>query len=244
MNHASDQILLSRERLKKLFIETPLPTDELLVNLGLYIRSQSLKRILFMNYLYEQIINIHGAVAEFGVRWGQNLSLFASFRDIYEPYNINREILGFDTFEGFPQINQKDGTSQLAMIGKYTVSQNYESYLTDLLDYHESETPTPHLRRFKIVKGDATITLEHFLTDNPQTIFAMVYFDFDIYEPTKKCLELIKNHITKGTVIGFDELNQKAFPGETVALREVLGIDKYSIKRTPFSGCSSYVVVE
>ena len=51
----------------------------------------------------------------------------------------------------------------------------------------------------------------------------MAYFDFDIYEPTKECLKLIKDHITKGTIIGIDELNTSDFPGETVALKEVLG---------------------
>ena len=30
---------------------------------------------------------------EFGVRWGQNLALFESFRGIYEPYNYSVELL-------------------------------------------------------------------------------------------------------------------------------------------------------
>uniref|UniRef100_UPI004048B656 hypothetical protein n=1 Tax=Rheinheimera sp. TaxID=1869214 RepID=UPI004048B656 len=101
-----------------------------------------------------------------------------------------------------------------------------------------------HIKKYEIVKGDATATLAQYLADNPQTIIAMAYFDFDIYEPTKKCLELIKGHLTKGSVIGFDELNYHKFPGETLALKEVFGLDKYAIRRSPLSPLTSYIVIE
>lgn len=42
-------------------------------------------------------------------------------------------------------------------------------------------------------------------------------------------------HLTKGSVIGFDELNFHAFPGETLALKEVLGLGKYSIRRNRYN---------
>jgi hypothetical protein len=73
---------------------------------------------------------------------------------------------------------------------------------------------------------------------------AFAYFDFDIYEPTKKCLELLKPHLTKGSIIGFDELLDPQFPGETVALRETLGLHNVAIKRMPYCGIQSYVIVE
>jgi len=44
-----------------------------------------------------------------------------------------------------------------------------------------------------------------------------------------------QNHVTKGTVIGFDELNYHEFPGETLALKEVFGLDKYKIRRSPLN---------
>ena len=36
-------------------------------------------------------------VIEFGVRWGANLGLFQSLRGMYEPFNYNRKIVGFET---------------------------------------------------------------------------------------------------------------------------------------------------
>jgi hypothetical protein len=95
-----------------------------------------------------------------------------------------------------------------------------------------------------LIKGDATITVKKYLKDHPETIIAFAYFDFDLYEPTKKCLEAIKGHLTKGSVLGFDELNWPAFPGETLALKDVFGLDKYKIVRSPLNPSPSYIVIE
>lgn len=181
---------------------------------------------------------------EFGVRWGQNLSLFSNFRGMYEPYNYYRKIVGFDTFAGFPSVTKTDGNSHIAVKGAYGVTENYEEYLDTVLNYHESECPLPHLKKYELVKGDATKTITQYLKDYPETIVALAYFDFDIYEPTKDCLKKIKPHLTKGSVIGFDELNCRAFPGETIAFDEVFGKNNYSIRRVPNSPTTSYIIFE
>jgi hypothetical protein len=64
----------------------------------------------------------------------------------------------------------------------------------------------------------------------------------DVYKPTKDCLELIKPHITNGTVIGFDEANDQYCPGETVAIRESLGLEKISLRRFRHNSRTSYMV--
>ena len=61
-----------------------------------------------MQRIYAEIVPVHGVIMEFGVRWGQNLALFSNLRGIHEPFNYNRRIIGFDTFEGFPAISGKD----------------------------------------------------------------------------------------------------------------------------------------
>lgn len=226
------------------FKQCPIPENEILSQLGLFIKRQDLSRLLFIHELYKKIIDVHGVVMEFGVRWGQNMALYETFRGIYEPYNHNRKIIGFDTFEGFPSTHQKDGQSDIIQTGAYSVTEGYESYLEKVLDYHEQESPIPHIKKYELIKGDATIEIERFLEKNPETIIAFAYFDFDIYEPTRKCLEAIRNHVTKGTVIGFDELNVHDYPGETRALKEVLGLDSYKITRSTLSSIQSYIVIE
>lgn len=233
-----------REGFLKLFKDCPIPEDELLSNLGLFIKRQDLSRILFMNSLYKKIINVHGVVVEFGVRWGQNLALFESFRGIYEPFNYSRKIVGFDTFEGFPLTHEKDGKSDIASVGAYSVTEGYEEYLKQALDYHEQESPIAHIKKYQLVKGDAVVEIDRYLKDNPETIIALAYFDLDLYEPTRKCLEAIKTHLTRGSIIGFDELNLHDFPGETLALKEVLGLGRYRVTRSAYSSLQSYIVIE
>jgi hypothetical protein len=231
-----------RKRMVELLRECPIPDDELLLNVGLFLTPQALSRVLFMDFLYRQIIDIQGVVMEFGCRWGQNMSLFTGLRGIYEPFNRLRKLIGFDTFAGFPSVAPQDGARMAE--GGYTTTPHYEVYLRQLLQYQEAESPLAHIRKFELVSGDATETVPDYLAKNPETIIALVYFDFDLYSPTKRCLEAIRGHLTRGSVIGFDELNDPATPGETVALKEVLGLDRYSIRRYQYNSRTSYLVVE
>jgi len=245
VSFASESEVSARDRFFKIFSACPIPQSEVLSNLGLFIRKQQLSRILFMHELYQKIIPVHGIIIEFGVRWGHNLALFSSFRGMYEPFNYSRKVVGFDTFSGFPSVAPQDGRDAIIDIGAYGVTEDYEEYLDAVLAYHETEHPMSHIKKYELVKGDATVTLERYLADHPETIIALAYFDFDLYQPTKKCLELIKPHLTKGSVLGFDELNFPTFPGETLALKEVCGLGRYSISRSPFSSAyAAYVVVD
>lgn len=239
---STESEIKNREILIEMLKQTPIPDGELIYNLGLYLNRQTLSRILFFHELYQKIINVHGVVMEFGVRWGQTLSLLTSFRGIYEPYNYLRKIIGFDSFSGFPSVNEKDGS--LIKNGDYNVSTDYEDYLSKILLYHQNESPIPHKKKFELIKGDATKTVGKYLEDNPETIIAFAYFDFDLYEPTKEVLKLILPHLTKGSVLGFDELCMREFPGETIALKEELGLSKYAIKRVFYNPTTSYLVIE
>jgi hypothetical protein len=222
----------------------PIPDKELLSNLELFLRRQALSRILFVQEVYQKIISVNGVIAVFGFRWGRNLALLSSLRGIYEPFNYTRKIIGFDAFEGITQVSPQDGTHEAVAEGMYGVTPNYESYLDEILQYHESESPISHLKKYEIVRGAPADTLPLYLEKHPETIIALAYFDLSLYEPTKQCLQQIRNYITKGSVLIFDELNCGPLPGETIALREVLGLGTYKIQRSPLCPFPSYVVVE
>jgi hypothetical protein len=91
----------AQARLGQLLKHTPLPPEEILDNLGVYLTSKTLSRLLFFYEIYRKVVGIHGVIVEFGVRWGQTLSLLSALRGIFEPFNRHRKIIGFDTFEGF-----------------------------------------------------------------------------------------------------------------------------------------------
>ncbi len=239
--YSSKEEIEIRNEFLECFKNSPIPDDQILPNLGLFLNSKTLARINFMQYIYKKIIDIQGAVFDFGTRWGQNMAIFSSCRGMYEPFNRHRKIIGFDTFSGFPSISKQDGKADLMKKGNIKVTENYEKYLDKIMMFHEKDNPLSHIKRYEIIKGDAILTVKKYLEDNPQTIIALVYFDFDIYEPTKKCLELIKPYLCKGSILGFDELNDKDSPGETVALREVFNINDIKIKRlSNVSRCSYF----
>lgn len=243
-SYASEDEAITKKTLERLFTESPIPVGEQLSNLGLFIKRQSLSRILFMHELYQKILPVHGVIMDLGTRWGHNMALFSSFRGIYEPYNYNRKIIGFDTFSGFPHTSAQDGHDSAVAKGEYNVTKNYEAFLSELLVCHEEHSPLSHIVKHDIVKGDVCSTVPDYLVDHPETIVALAYFDFDLYTPTKTCLEALKPHLTKGSILAFDELNWPAFPGETLALKEVLGLGRFAIQRTPHNPGPSYIVIE
>jgi hypothetical protein len=233
-----------REELIKLLKGCPIPDNEILLNMGLFLVPQTLSRILFMDFLYRKILEIQGVVFDFGTRWGQNVSIFTGLRGIYEPFNRLRKIVAFDSFSGFPKIVKSDGKSKMMVKKSYSVTPHYEEYLAKIITLQEQESPGSHIKKHEIVKGDAAIEIKKYLKRNPHTIVSMAYFDFDLYEPTKECLLAIKDRLTRGSVLGFDEINDQLCPGETLAVMETLGLKKYSIRKFPYNSRTSYLIVD
>ena len=227
--------------LTKYLLESPIPESELSRNLFLYLDRRALSRFLFLNDLYTKSMHLHGSIFEFGVRYGVNTALFTSLRGIHEPFNHNRQIAAFDTFSGFASIkNEVDGDS--IKKGEFGVPEGYEEHLQKILEIHEQLAPIETVRKFKLIKGDVTISLPKYLKENPHTIISLAYFDFDIYEPTIRSLEAIEPFLSDGAIIGFDEINVQTWPGETKALREWIGDRNMQIKHSNHRAAAGYVV--
>jgi hypothetical protein len=238
----SEQQLRNRQRLLDLFERSPLPPDQLLTNLSLYLRSGVFARLLFLDELYRQIVSIPGDVVEFGTWWGQSLVTFLNLRAVHEPYAA-RKVIGFDTFTGYPEPGMQDRRSDTIKPGGYTVSRGYDRYLAELLEYHEQENVLAHLRKFELVRGDVVKTAPQYFAERPEAIVALAFFDMALYEPTKAALEAIKDRLVKGSVLAFDELNDPEYPGETQAVREVLGLQSLASFRSKYLPARTYLVV-
>tara|TARA_B100001250_G_scaffold412108_1_gene442467 strand:+ start:34 stop:804 length:771 start_codon:yes stop_codon:yes gene_type:complete len=245
--YLDNSFIQGETELGTLLRNSPIPNNELAENTNLYLSPRTLKRQLFFNHLYQKNLELHGDVFLFGLRWGRELSLLESLRTIYEPYNSSRKIIGFDSFRGFPKITQKDKSSHSPNLeaGNLSTTSNYINHLSDVLTVRRKLDPLPNIERTFIVKGEAPKSLNDHLKEHPETIISFAYFDFDLYEPTLECIKLIIPHLTKGALIGFDELNSFICPGETVAFRELLGLNKYKVNRSrDFSGHGSYIIWE
>jgi hypothetical protein len=240
--YESNQETEARSKLSRMLKNTPIPDDEILQNLGLFLNSKNLSKILFLDYLYKKVVDVFGCVVDFGTRYGNNAAIFSGLRGIYEPFNRHRKILAFDTFEGFQHITEKDGKSELMKNGNDRVGKNYDKYLEKILFLQEKDNPISHIKKHSVFKGNAPEMLSAYLKKYPQTIMAMVYFDFDIYEPTKKCIELILPHLVKGSIIVFDELGDDDSPGETIALQESIGLNNVKLERYRYVSRASYCI--
>ncbi len=244
----SNTIHTAETELGKMSLNFDIPDFERAENAGLFLPPRSLKRILYFSELYEKVLGVHGSIVQFGVRWGRDLTVLDSLRNILEPFNPVRKIIGFDTFTGLKSVTESDKAHEqpeLMSEGSLSTSDNHVDFLNRLLEVRKVLAPLQGPARTGIVVGDASITIKDYLINNPETIIAMAHFDMDIYKPTKDCLELILPRMPKGAILAFDELNYSVAPGETVALDEVLGLRNVRIQRSArFSGAGSYIVLE
>jgi len=231
-----------QDRLIDLFMNSPIPKNEIIDNLCLYSTRMNLSRIMFLNDLYREIINIPGVIIEFGPRWGANLALFSMLRGMYEPFNHTRKILGFDSFQGFVSIDEADG-STLA-VGDCGVCEGYENHLEEILLCHELESPISQKKKFELRKGDAAVELNRYLQEHPETTIAYAHFDLVVHTPTRRCLEMIKPLLTKGSIVSLAQFGYSRFPGETLAFQEVFGSSRCRLQRSPISSGMVYFVFE
>ena len=233
-----------RQRLLDLFRSSPMPDDELHVNLGLYMRSGSLAKILFFDEIYRQILPIPGIVIECGVWRGQTLAILENLRAVHEPYNFARKIVGFDTFHGYAGLSEKDRQSATIKPGGYTVEAGYEKHLASVLECHERENIMSHIKKHELVKGDAARTVPAWLRKNEWATIALAYFDMALYRPTKAALRAIAPRLIRGSVIALDEFCASEYPGETAAVAEVMGLRQHRIFRSRFLPDRSYLIVD
>ena len=194
--------------------------------------------------IYKLCMNIPGSIVECGVAGGRGLMTFAHLSSIFEPYHYTRKIIGFDTFEGFPEISEKDKTSDASHMKKGGL--HFDSYetLTKSIELYDMNRTLGHLKKAELVKGDISKTFPEYLEKNPSLVIALLYLDLDLYKPTVDTLRLIINRIPKGGVIAFDELNHPDYPGETIAAMETIGIGNLRLKRLDISAMLSYAVLE
>jgi hypothetical protein len=107
--------------------------------------------------------------------------------------------------------------------GRFAAAADYPEHLRDVLDPHEDSEHLRYIRRTLLIQGDVRDTLPRYLAQNPRTIIALAYFDLDLYEPTRDALRAVLPYLSKGSVLAFDQLGHAKWPGETAALRDVLG---------------------
>jgi len=237
-----------RASLEKYFNGSPGSSTQKLENFAKYVPRQNLARYLVRYELFKQVLEVQGSIVECGVLFGGGLMSWANLSAILEPYNFQRRIIGFDTFTGFPSVSDADiqglqeRKSAHLKEGGFAAPDAYEDLL-EAVELFDQNRFLNHFPKVHVVKGDFETTSRQYLEDYPHLMISCLYLDFDIYAPTKIAIEQFLPRIPKGGLVVFDELNEEAFPGETAAVMETIGIKNLRIKRFPFEPRISYAVV-
>lgn len=241
---AAPSQLAARDQILDLFQKSPLPPNDLLFNLGLYTRSSLLVKYLVLSDIYKRFRNIPGLICEFGTWWGQNLVLLENLRAIYEPFNKQRRILGFDTFTGYTPLSSQDKPSAVWEENSYATGKAYKDYLESLLKAHEGSNVLGHIKGLhQLIEGNIIETVPAYFHAHPESLVAFAYFDLGLYEPTFQAMKAIKPHLMPGSILLLDELTWQESPGEAIAFKKVFANTPYRIEKIEMYPSKSIVTI-
>ncbi|NND02149.1 MAG: class I SAM-dependent methyltransferase [Acidimicrobiia bacterium] len=213
-----------------------------LANFPKYVRRQDLTKLFVRYELFKQILPVKGSIVECGVFRGAGTMTWARLSALLEPNNILRKVYGFDSFEGFPTVGDEDQSGHdAARVGELAANSHDE--LLALIEAFDMNRFLGHVPKVELIAGDATATIPAFVESNPHLVISLLYLDFDLYEPTKVALDTFLPRMPKGSLLVFDELDNAAWPGETLAAVEDGLLSRLELRRLDFDPYVAYAVL-
>jgi len=159
-------------------------------------------------FISKLISRTNGAFVECGFGTGKSFSALSHLAQRSE-----REIFGFDTFEGFPEPDPNDASSRNAKKGQWKVRTLNEAYrqvnslgISDL--------------KFELIKGPVEISVPAFAERKIK--IALLYIDLDLYSGYQSVLQNLYPLLASKGVICLDDYGQPKWPGCQKAVDEFL----------------------
>ncbi len=209
-----------------------------------YVRRQRIARFLACYEIFKLQMHIKGSIVECGVHQGNGIMTWAKISSTLEPYGYQRKIIGFDTFAGFPEVENVDlSANPNAHKGFFKESYNVFEEMQLLIKEYDSNRFINQISKIELIMGDANLTIPEYLTKNKHLLISLLFLDFDIYKPTITALEHFVPRMPKGSIIAFDELNNPDWPGETQAVLEKFDLNKCPLKCFEFEPNISYLKI-
>ena len=175
--------------------------------------SDQVTRSALLNFAIDRV-RVEGLWLEFGVYKGKSLRKIAE--------KTRQTVFGFDSFEGLPEdwiLKYRKGDFSL-----------------------KGRLPEDMPKNVNLVKGEFSESLPAFLEKNAGPV-AFLHIDCDLYQSTRTVFSHLKDRITAGTVILFDEFHN--FPGwqehEYRAFMEFIDSSRYSFEYIGYA--SAYISV-
>jgi hypothetical protein len=211
----------------------------------LFTRGSLLSRNYAIRELYELIVNIPGGILDLGTWRGETMIICENLRSIFEPFNVNRRIYGFDTFEGYIGFEEAETNSKFHSNGTYGVEKDYDIYLTNLIKLHEQSNVLSISDKHQVIKGDVQVTLPKFFNENKNEFISLAFFDLNSYQPTSKAFKLVYDRLSPGGIIAFWQLTRpkEIISGEgSVYCEEILNKYPHTLHKSKFYNNLSYLI--
>ena len=209
LEHLSRDLDIQKGIFLTLKQQMELANIEKIQNFAKYVPRQNLTTFLTRYEIFKKILDVPGSIIECGVLFGGGLMTFAQLSAIFEHVNFERQIIGFDTFSGFPNFSpiDKKHAGKLATKGAYGIDSFND--LKECIKLYDSNRFLEHLPKVQLVKGDASKTIPKYVKDNPSTVVSLLYLDFLLYKPTKIALETFVPRMPKGSLLVLNMINEK-----------------------------------
>ena len=181
-------------------------------------------------------MGIPGCIVECGVFKGVSLLTFVKLVEILCPGDTLKRVIGFDTFQGFPSIVDKDGnpdTKRAKFQGGWN-AEDFLPFLEKIISITQEDSMIPRFKRVELVKGDACKTIPEYVKKNPGLRISLLHLDMDIYEPTLAALKHLYPLVVAGGAVLLDEYAMDGFPGESKAFDEYFGDKRPVMKKFPY----------
>ncbi|NOK18518.1 TylF/MycF/NovP-related O-methyltransferase [Corallococcus carmarthensis] len=183
-----------------------------------FIPRQLLEKTLFYYEQLKLLKDVPGDIVEFGAHRGTFLCVLNDLAALVDAPSPFRDILGFDTFSGFPASNQM---SQAARTDRSFYAAGSANDTSVRLVNRKLEERPGH--RVQLIAGDVFETLPRTLAEWPNKI-ALAICDLDAGSVTKFVLEQIWERLSPGGLICFDEYSRNGWS-------ETTGVDAFFKER-------------
>ena len=201
---------------------------------GFYLTSSvsRMGKLLAQYELYKTIVPRPGHIIECGVFKGASLVRWATFRELLEsPYA--REIIGFDTFDAFPE--SEDPVEQ-SYVDKFTAAAGSFSLDTKRL---QEILSFKNITNVTLVEGDINHTVPEYVRRYPHLKIALLHIDTDLYKPAATAFRVLYDHVVSGGIIVLDDYG--TFPGETRAVDEFLNDSALKIEKLTLNHIPAFI---
>lgn len=201
--------------------------------------NQRLDKIIAQYELFKRTLDIPGAIIVCGVFRGTSIIKFATFRDLLTN-PLAKKIIGFDTFNGFPEANlpvdKLARESFIKSAGKSAISKG------QLLDIFVAKD----IANAELVEGNIIKTVPEYAANHPEMKVSLLYMDCIVYESTLATLRSFYGRITRGGLLVLNGYGKEGAGGggETKAVDQFFGTSSIAVRRFPFSFSPSYLVKE